>query len=252
MDIGIIIQARSGSTRLPNKMFLPFYDNKGVLEIIINRIIKANFGIPIILATSNNPNDDIIEELGRKLAVKIFRGDELNVLNRFIHSAEKYNISKIIRICADNPFLDINDLRFQINSFKNSNDDYWCYITDNFTPTIRTHYGFWGEGVSLKALYKIQKLTAGQTFYTEHVTNYIYNNQIHFNIHHQKIDSIISKSNDIRLTIDTETDFELAKEIYKSIINNNIDMASSKIVEHVYTNKDWTKIMKKEIKNNQK
>ena len=50
--IGIIIQARTGSTRLPKKMILPFFKDKGILEVILIRIKKANLNIPLILATT--------------------------------------------------------------------------------------------------------------------------------------------------------------------------------------------------------
>ena len=122
-ETGIIIQARTGSTRLPNKIFLPFYKEKGILELIIDRI-KNSIDLPIVIATTEKSKDDKIVELAGEKEIACFRGSELNVLNRYIKTAEKFNFSNIIRICADNPFLDIEDLIVlskQENSF-----DYSC------------------------------------------------------------------------------------------------------------------------------
>ncbi|MDB4710952.1 hypothetical protein OAF16_04405, partial [Flavobacteriales bacterium] len=105
-ETGIIIQARTGSTRLPNKIILPFYKEKGILELIVERINKYT-DIPIVVATTKNPKDDAIVKIASKNGVGCYRGSENNVLSRFIETAKKNNFKNIIRICADNPFLDI-------------------------------------------------------------------------------------------------------------------------------------------------
>ena len=152
MSLGIIIQARTGSTRLPNKMILPFYEGKGILETILMRLKNGKLDVPIVLATTTQPSDDILEEIGKRQNVFVFRGSSENVLDRFINATESHKFSKIIRICADNPFLDIEALKFQINSFEKSNVDYWCYSLSDQTPSIKTHYGFWTEGVKLETI----------------------------------------------------------------------------------------------------
>ena len=78
--IGIIIQARTGSTRLPNKMILPFYNEKGVLELLIERIKNRLSEIEIIVATTSLEKDNRIEEIADKTKVTCFRGDENDVL----------------------------------------------------------------------------------------------------------------------------------------------------------------------------
>jgi spore coat polysaccharide biosynthesis protein SpsF (cytidylyltransferase family) len=251
MRIGIIIQARTGSTRLPNKMILPFYNNKGILENILIRLKEASLNIPIILATTVNPIDDHIEEIGLKYGVEIFKGSEGNVLDRFIKAAEKNNISKIIRVCADNPFLDMVALRKQVDAFKYSNKDYWCYSKSDLTPTIKTHFGFWTEGVKLAALKKVAKLTNEELF-QEHVTNYIYNNPETFELHFETINKSIENETHIRLTIDTADDFEMGKQVYSDLFNNKIPFEVKHIVNFVNSNSAWIAIMKKEIITNTK
>jgi spore coat polysaccharide biosynthesis protein SpsF (cytidylyltransferase family) len=248
MNIGIIIQARTGSTRLPNKMILPFWHDKGILEVIIERLIGADFGLPIILATTTNSNDDIIEQIGSRFSIKVYRGNELNVLNRFVCAAETFNIQKIIRICADNPFIDINSIRILISEFIKNDVDYWCYSTSKCIPTIKTHYGFWPEGVSYAALKKIVELSSDIMF-QEHVTNYIYTNPNGFKIHLEPISMKIENEKEIRLTIDTLQDFNIVSEIYRqfsSVLN------IEELVDLIKENSYWMLNMKNEIINNQK
>lgn len=248
--IGIIIQARTGSTRLPNKMLLPFYKGKGILETILKRLTSAELNIPIILATTVNSQDDKIEYIAQQNNVKVYRGSEDNVMERFIMAAEENNIQKIIRICADNPFLDIEAIKFQIKNFKESDVDYWCYSKSDKTPTIITHYGFWTEGVKLDALKRIL-IKTNNSLYLEHVTNYIYSHTADFKIHYEQISREIENVHDIRLTIDTIEDFELSQKIYSTMINK-IPFKSENIVLLVKDHPEWIQLMKNEINNNKK
>lgn len=248
--VGIIIQARTGSTRLPNKMLLPFYNGNGILETILKRLTDTELNIPIILATTINSQDDKIEYIAQRNNVKVYRGSEDNVLERFIMAAEKNNIQKIIRICADNPFLDIEAIKFQIKKFKESDVDYWCYCKSDKTPTIITHYGFWTEGVKLETLKRIL-IKTNNSLYLEHVTNYIYSHTSDFKIHYEQISREIEKVYDIRLTIDTIEDFELSQKIYSTVINK-IPFKSENIVVFVKDHPEWIQLMKNEINNNKK
>jgi len=121
--ITIIIQARMGSTRLPKKMLLPFEEQKGVLEILIDKILHLKSEVSIVLATTTNPADDELALLAKQKNILVFRGDEDDVLKRFIDAAEQFNVQRIIRVCADNPFLDINALE-ELIAFCNQFDTF--------------------------------------------------------------------------------------------------------------------------------
>lgn len=151
-NLAIIIQARMGSTRLPNKMILPYWEKEGILSILLKRIKNGLPKIPVIVATTCKVQDDVIEDISFKENVLVFRGNENDVLKRFIDAANTYSVTKIVRICADNPFLDIEELSLLVSEYENMNVDYFSYITSTKIPSIKTHYGLWGEAVSLSAL----------------------------------------------------------------------------------------------------
>ena len=69
MRDGIIIQARTGSTRLHNKILLPFYGEQRIIDILIGNIKQACAGKTIVLATTDRPQDDILEEVAREAGI---------------------------------------------------------------------------------------------------------------------------------------------------------------------------------------
>lgn len=245
---GIIIQARTGSTRLPNKMLLPFYDNKGIFEIILKRLKESSISVPIVIATTTKESDNQLVEIAKSYGFDYYRGDEDNVLNRFIKAAEHFKIDTIIRLCADNPLIDMNALKYQIDSFDN-NVDYWCYCTSELKPTIKTGYGFWTEMVTLNTLKRIASYTEN-SLYLEHVTNYIYSHSDNFKIHFEKIDPSIEEVSDMRLTVDTQNDFELLKEIYETLILKSTSFTALEISNMVKEHPQWLEIMKAETQKN--
>lgn len=79
MNPTIIIQARTGSTRLPSKMIKHFYEDKSVLDILLDRLNsnKEYLSISdIIVATSEKKEDDKIHEIASRHGVKVYRGSE--------------------------------------------------------------------------------------------------------------------------------------------------------------------------------
>ena len=247
----IIIQARTGSTRLPQKMILPFYENEGIFSLILKRLTSIIDKNNIILATSTNENNDVLTDIAKEYGVNYFRGSENDVLQRFIDAANEFNAKKIIRVCADNPFLDLVFLNFLLDNFKKSDYDYMSFMTSNGTPTIKTHYGFWAEAVTLNALKKVKSMT-DENLYHEHVTNFIYANPNDFNIKFFNIPEVIDKHDDIRLTIDTQIDFDIQKEIFNKIYKIKPDFNAFDVLTFLNENKEYHAIMKNEILKNQK
>lgn len=248
--LGIIIQARTGSTRLPSKMVLPFYNGQGIFEILLTRLIDAGLQDIIVVATTNLHQDDIIHDIAQQKNIKIFRGDENDVLDRFIQAASQYHIEQIIRICADNPFLDMDALKALIHMGAQTTADYISYCTSNHTPTIKTHYGFWAEYTLLSTLKKIKSLT-NDPLYHEHVTNYIYTHPSDFKIELHRIPKEIEQ-HDIRLTLDTQTDFQIQQKIFGVIYQINPRFGMRDILKYLNEHQNYYEIMRTTIKANQK
>jgi len=244
-----IIQARIGSTRLPSKMVKPFSKSKGIFELLLIQLKKNFSEIPIIVATTIDPKDDEIIKICDQHKILSFRGSEDNVLDRFVCACQQFKITRLIRICADNPFLNMLKLNELVSFSIKADADYISFGTKDGTPTIKTHYGLWAEYVTLQALMKVQELTKEKEF-IEHVTNYIYSYPEKFNIALISISHYLSQNNFVRLTLDTKDDFDLLKEIFNAYPDFN--KGPDDIVKLISKNQHWVEKMKKQIQQNQK
>jgi len=183
--------------------------------LLIEKLINEFPTDKIVLATTINPLDDELEAIASFCKIKCYRGSENNVLNRFIEAAEENNFDTIIRVCADNPFLDILHIKRLIKEIETKKYDYVSFKTSNGLPTIKSHLGIFTEAVSLKALKKVRNLT-DLTLYVEHVTNYIYENKDLFTLKFLELPTYMENTDSIRLTLDTEADFKLERELFRN------------------------------------
>jgi len=249
--IGIIIQARTGSTRYPLKIVRPFYKESSILELLIQRLRNNPFKLPVYVATTQLPDDDQIEEICKQLTIPCFRGANEDVLKRFIDTAQTHDIEKIVRVCADNPFLNLNLLSELVEKALDNECDYASFQVFGDTPAIKTHFGFFTEFVTLKALEEVSRST-NEKLYHEHVTNYIYTHSDQFRILWIPAPELLNKYRDIRLTIDTANDFEIGQQLYEYIINTKKDFGLSPIIEALEKHPQWRDVMKSQIQKNEK
>ena len=128
-----IIQARSGSSRLPGKVLLPLGETTA-LGLMVHRVKKAEKISEIIIATTENTDDDVLCDEARKLGVSIFRGDEQDVLSRFYHAALETEASVIVRLTADCPLMDGQLIDSALTEFFASDYDYFSNVVDRSFP----------------------------------------------------------------------------------------------------------------------
>lgn len=248
--ITFIVQARCGSTRLPNKILRPFYEGKSILDLMLEKLSSIK-DTEVVVATTTNVKDDAIVTVAKNYGVRCFRGSETDVLDRFISAAELYGVKKIIRVCSDNPFLDIESINLLINRAHSNRDADYISFDVNGLPSIKTHYGFWTEYVKLDALKKVRTQTT-LPLYHEHVTNYIYSNPDKFNIVWIMDAGKVVRNLPIRLTIDTESDFINAQKIYSHFVTSKIDPTISNLVDYLSEHLSIISEMESEIKKNSK
>jgi spore coat polysaccharide biosynthesis protein SpsF len=195
--IGMIIQARMGSSRLPGKILKPV-GNRTLLEHIFFRLAFLKHPVKTILATSISSKDDIVEEYCKDNNVTCFRGSEENVLERYYLCAQKYDFKHIIRLTADNPFYDIEEIDNLIDLHLASGADYshsFAYLP----------HGTGAEIFTFDALERSYR-NGHKPNHIEHVNEYITDNPELFKI---EVLSVPKEKNrpDIRLTVDTQEDY---------------------------------------------
>jgi spore coat polysaccharide biosynthesis protein SpsF len=100
--IGIVIQARMGSTRLPNKVLKDFC-GKPMLKFMIDILDSFNLPYKKIVATSISPVDDIIADFCSEYSILCFQGSEKNVFERYRMASIYFSFDHVIRLTGDNP-----------------------------------------------------------------------------------------------------------------------------------------------------
>jgi len=215
--IAVIIQARTGSTRLHGKV-LAEIEGKPMIWHVINRVKRAKNIDEIIVATTNLKEDKKIIEIAENSGVKSFAGSEKDVLDRYYKAAEKYNADTIVRITGDCPFADHEIIDKTIDFFKKNNFDYVStgHIANqkhgsNYPDGLDT------EVFSFFALERAWK-EAGLLSEREHVTPYIWKNENLFEVKTIDNDKDLSS---MRWTIDEDRDLKFVREVYKRLYPEN-------------------------------
>jgi len=223
-DFGVLLQARNGATRLPGKMTMSFHQGRSILEIVILRALEAFDGTHVVLATTTSSEDEVLVRLAESYGIRVFRGSEHDVLQRFIDCANRESFSHLIRICADNPFIRPEYLQALTQEYLSAPSDYISYAFPDGRPIIRSHIGLFAELVATDALQRVAAAT-NDVFYHEHVTNFIYGNPHVFSTRWMQLPAEIRERNDIRLTVDTPEDFQMASELFALLEANGSSLS---------------------------
>jgi spore coat polysaccharide biosynthesis protein SpsF len=207
--IGITIEARMSSSRLPGKT-LKLLTGKPMLERMIERLKRVKMADQIIIATTVNPADEPIVELAKKLDVGYYRGSENDVLDRVLQAANKYDIDLIVETCGDCPVIDPLLLDLEIATFLNNDFDYvGCHLNKT-----------WPIGIDAK-LFTTKTLEHVATKTNdpadrENVSLYIYEHPDEFIVHNIEANGRRRRP-DLRLVVDHQEDFDLMEIIYEKM-----------------------------------
>ncbi len=204
-----IVQARTGSTRLPNKVLLDLAGKK-FLWHVLQRIKTAKNIDELVLAMPDTQANDILEKFAEENGFKYFRGSEKNLLERHYLAAKEFGAEVVVRIPSDNAATDPGVINLVIERHLDSDADYTSNVLEETFPV-----GLHVEVFNLGALEKAFN-NATEEYEREHATPYIYRHPELFKLQSVAAEGKLKRP-EIRLTTDIERDFELIKEIYKNL-----------------------------------
>ena len=183
-------------------------ENKNLLEHLFSQLSYSTHIDKKIIATTINKIDDEIENFAKLQNITFFRGNPLDVLDRYYRCAKFFNLETIVRISGDAPLIDPSIVDKTIEYYKKNNFDYVSNFFNRSYP-IGTEI----EIFSFKTLEKCW-MNAKKSSEKEHVTPFIYNNPELFKIGHIEYKKNISH---LHWTVDQIEDFKLVELIFKKI-----------------------------------
>jgi spore coat polysaccharide biosynthesis protein SpsF len=219
--IGIITQARMTSTRLPGKIFKEV-NHKSLLKYHTQRLQQS--GIDVIIATTTNGTDDVVQQFAEKEQLKFYRGDEDNVLSRYHEAAVKFGLEMIIRVTSDCPLIDPHLIRNNLEKYLKFNNPQ-LYMANGMERSFARGFDF--EIFSFQLLDQAFK-NATDEGDLEHVTPYIWKNRSG-KVEFYQVKQTTDNSR-FRITVDTPEDFELIKELIEKY---KADQLSYTEIEHI-------------------
>ena len=217
MKVIAILQARTSSSRLPNKVLLPIL-GEPMLARQIERVLRATEITELIVATSNESSDDRIVEVCDMMDVSCFRGDLNDVLDRFYQAGLHARADHIVRLTGDCPLISPDIIDLVIRKHLNSGAD---YTTNCMPPSFPD-----GLDVEIAKFSVIKEIWQSAVLPSEreHVTLAILDKKRNY-----ELANFCSKNDlsDHRWTVDEPTDFEFVAEIYARLYqqNNEFDVA---------------------------
>ena len=196
------------SSRLPGKIMEDIC-GKPMLHHIVDRTKKIANVDDIVVATTTNKSDDKVAKWAKTNNIKVFRGPEDDVLKRYFDAAQKYKADIIVRICADSPLFDPGLTKEMIGEIIKSDGDF-VVLKDN-QPSVSCGVNVF----SFKALKKAYE-KAPTKYQREHVIPYFLETPKGFGYVYAEQVKDFARG-DLRLTVDTISDLELIREIYKHL-----------------------------------
>ena len=202
-----IIQARTGSTRLPGKVLMELGGHTDtVLSYVVRRCQLSHKLKGVLLATTDEAADDPIEELGKALGVDVFRGSHRDVLDRYVRAASHVGTDTVVRITSDCPLIDPGIIDRVIDEYINTRADYVCIAGyPRGTGDV--------ELVTLAALQRAMKeTTPADTYFREHVITYLLDHPDRFRLHIGQAPEAVRKTA-YRLCVDEPDDLEVVRRV---------------------------------------
>ncbi|MEY4860690.1 MAG: hypothetical protein RL059_389 [Bacteroidota bacterium] len=242
MKIIATIEARMTSSRLPGKVLLEAA-GKPMLEHLVNRLQAVPSLDGIVLATTINHTDDILEDFATKIGIGCFRGSEEDVMSRVIGAADSVNADVVVEITGDCPIIDSEIVEQTIRMFLENNAEY----------VGNGHVRSYPDGMDTQVFYldtlKRSFEMTEDRLDREHVTLHIRNNPTLFSHLHLVAPPELYWP-ELGLTLDEPADYELLKNIIEELGKVDPLFSCLDVVRLLRMKPDWIQINKEVVRKN--
>lgn len=221
-----VVQARTGSSRLPNKIMRPLA-GKPLLARMVERVLVAERAGTVVVATTTDPSDDPVEALCRDEGFHCYRGDALDLLDRHYQAGIRHNAAAVVKIPSDCPLIDPDVIDRVIGTFETHAGEF-DYVSNLHPATYPD--GNDVEIMTMEAL-EIAWREATRPLEREHTTPYLWENPDRFRIGNVVWGTGLDYSMSKRWTIDYEEDYLLIAAVYDALFPLNPRFGLDDILE---------------------
>ena len=211
-----VIQARRGSSRLPDKIFLPF-SGKPLIYRIYERVKSAQTLMETVIATTTEEDDDKVEMFCSDNGISCFRGHPTDLLDRHYKAGINFKADIVVKIPSDCPLI-CPDVIDRVLEYYFSNENNFDYVSNLHPATYPDGHDV--EVIPLNILEAAWK-EAEKDFEREHTTPFIWENPERFRIGNAEWETGLDFSMSHRMTIDYTEDYEFIKKIYEELYDED-------------------------------
>jgi len=201
MRAGIVLQARMGSTRLPGKA-MARVGGEPMVACCLRRLASRS-GLPVVLATTVRPEDNVLCEIARGLGLPFVRGHVDDVLARYVLAATTFRFSHVVRATADNPVVDLDAPRRTL--------DLLCRSGAGYASESGLPLGAAVEAFTVRAL-KQANTTTTDPYDREHVTPFLRRGGPSAAVEAPAPAAL--RRGDLRLTVDSSDDLASVRQLF--------------------------------------
>ncbi len=217
----LIVQARLGSTRLPQKVLKPLL-GKPLIGRLFERLKQLQTPHQLILATTRKAEDTRLVRYLQGMGISVFRGETENVLERYYQCAKQNQGEIIVRITGDCPLIQPHLIDEMLQNFSSSHMDYFSNVHPRSYPK-----GFDVEIFTFEALEKA-RFDSKDPHDLEHVTPYLVNHPEFFSLKNKQLEKDYSSFN---VSVDTLEDFYWVEKLFQRYYASNPLFGLTEILE---------------------
>lgn len=203
-----------GSSRLPGKVMLDLVGQPLLLRMV-ERVQAARLAGTIVVATTAEPSDDLIEALCLQHGLRCYRGSTNDLLDRHYQAGRLWNADAVAKIPSDCPLIDPAVIDRVFEYFLQNNFDY----VSNLHPATYPD-GNDVEIMTISALETAWK-EAQRPFEREHTTPFIWENPDRFSLGNVRWETGLDYSMTHRWTIDYPEDYAFIRTVYEELYPKN-------------------------------
>jgi spore coat polysaccharide biosynthesis protein SpsF len=215
-----IIQARSGSSRLPGKVLAPVL-GQPMLALQIERVRRARRLEGLVVATSESPADDAVAQVAVDCGTAVYRGALEDVLDRVYHAAVQAEASHVVRLTGDCPLIEPQVIDLVVGDHLRVGADY----TSN--TLVRTFPdGLDVEVIRFRALAEAHS-EARLPSEREHVTPFVCNRPQRFQLQGVEQAEDLSR---LRWVVDCAADLQVIEGVFARLYPGKPDFTTTDVL----------------------